>query len=64
VAGQDNRWDVLHPARFLPGASCSAKAIWLAAREVLGNTGHQALSSYDMGAWDSGAVSQTRAGLS
>jgi hypothetical protein len=49
VAGQDNRWDILHPARFLPGASCSAKAIWLAAREVLGNTGHQALSSYDMG---------------
>jgi hypothetical protein len=49
VAGQDNCLDVLHPARFLPGASCSAKAIWLAAREVLGNTGHQALSSYDMG---------------
>jgi hypothetical protein len=49
VAGQDNRRDVLHPARFLPGASCSAKAIWLAAREMLGNTGHQALSSYDMG---------------
>jgi len=49
AAGTDNRWDVLHPARFLPGASCSAKAQWLAAREHLGNSGHQALSSYDMG---------------
>jgi hypothetical protein len=49
AAGSDNRWDLLHPARFLPGASCTAKAMWLVAREILGNTGHQALSSYDMG---------------
>jgi hypothetical protein len=23
VAGRDNRWDELHPARFLPGAACA-----------------------------------------
>jgi hypothetical protein len=48
MAGVDNRWDQLHPARFLPGASCSAKQLWLQARELLGNAGHPALSSYDM----------------
>lgn len=48
MAGVDNRWDQLHPARFLPGASCSAKQMWLTAREILGSSGHLALSSYDM----------------
>lgn len=48
LAGVDNRWDQIHPARFLPGASCSAKQMWLFAREILGNSGHQALASYDM----------------
>lgn len=48
LAGVDNRWDRLHHARFLPGASCSARQMWLFAREYMGNTGHQALSSYDM----------------
>ncbi len=38
-AGQDNRWTVLHHARFLPGAACSAAKLWLAAREVIGLTG-------------------------
>lgn len=48
LAGYDNRWDQLHAARFLPGASCSSKQLWLFAREILGNVGHLALSSYDM----------------
>ena len=46
--GQDNRWDSLHPARFLPGAGCSAAKIWLRAREVLGEKGTVPISTYDM----------------
>ena len=45
--GRDNRWSEIHPARFLPGASCSATKLWLKAREHLG------LSSWpaDGGSW-------------
>jgi hypothetical protein len=35
-AGRDNRWTELHPARFLPGAACTAKRQYTRAREVLG----------------------------
>ena len=35
-SGPDNRLDVLHPARFLPGATCSAAKLWLQARSVMG----------------------------
>jgi hypothetical protein len=38
-AGHDDRKDVLHPARFLGGASCSAQALWLSARDALGPNG-------------------------
>ncbi len=31
----DNRWDQIHPARFLPGAACSAAQLWLLARESM-----------------------------
>ena len=48
--GRDNRWNSLHPARFLPGAGCSATKLWLAAREHLGLTGYAAIGNYDMGA--------------
>jgi hypothetical protein len=27
-AGPDNRWTVLHPARFLPGMACTAAKLW------------------------------------
>ena len=47
---RDNRWNLLHPARFLGGAGCSATRLWLAARENLGLTGHPPLGNYDMGA--------------
>ena len=47
--GRDNRWDTLHSARFLPGAGCSAGKVWLRAREVLGDKGTTAISTYDMG---------------
>jgi hypothetical protein len=49
-AGQDNRWTSLHPARFLPGAACSATKLWLAAREVIGLTGPPPVGNYDMSA--------------
>jgi len=47
-AGLDDRRDHLHAARFLGGASCSAQALWLKAREVLGAKGVVALGNYDL----------------
>ena len=37
--GVDNRLDILHEARFLPGATCSAAKIWLEARKAIGGNG-------------------------
>ena len=48
LAGKDNRWDELHPARFLPGAGCSAGKMWLRARDVLGEGGFPPIGTYDM----------------
>ena len=48
MEGVDNRWTTLHPARFLPGAGCSAVKMWLRAREVLDGTKAAAISIYDM----------------
>jgi hypothetical protein len=48
--GRDNRWSELHPARFLPGAGCSAVRLWLTARSVLGTSAYLPIGSYDMGA--------------
>jgi hypothetical protein len=48
--GEDNRIDEIHPARFLPGAACSAGKMWLKAREVLGPDGTIPIATYDMGA--------------
>ena len=36
--GRDNRCTELHPARFLPGAACSAARQFITAREVIGLT--------------------------
>ena len=38
---KDNRKDVLHPARFLGGASSSLPEQWLEARRVIGEADHQ-----------------------
>ena len=35
-AGRDNRCSELHPARFLPGAACSAARQFITARDVIG----------------------------
>jgi len=48
--GLDDRKTVLHQARFLGGATCSAQDLWLKARELLGNGGVQALGGYDLDA--------------
>jgi hypothetical protein len=50
MAGVDNRWDQIHPARFLPGAACSAAQLWLLARDSMGNSPQTPVSSYDMAA--------------
>ncbi len=39
AAGVDNRRDLLHPARFLGGATCSTSEMWLTARRILGDKG-------------------------
>ena len=43
--GQDNRWTILHRARFLGGAACSAQVLWSTARAVNGINGHPPLSN-------------------
>jgi hypothetical protein len=48
MAGVDNRWNILHAARFLGGAACSAQELWSQARAVIGINGHPPLSNYDM----------------
>lgn len=50
VAGLDNRWSILHPGRFLPGAACSANKLWLTARQHIGLNGSCPVGSYDMAA--------------
>jgi hypothetical protein len=49
-AGLDNWWTILHPARYLPGAACSAAKQWLAAREAISLSGHPPVGNYDMSA--------------
>ena len=47
-AGTDSRLDILHPARFLPGATCSAAKLWLQARSVIEGNVTIPLSTYNM----------------
>ena len=46
--GRDNRKNLLHPARFLGGASCSLGEIWGEARRVIGETGVVPIGNYDL----------------
>jgi hypothetical protein len=48
LAGKDDRCHELHPGRFLGGAVCSAKKMWLEARSVIGLDGIPPLSNYDL----------------
>jgi hypothetical protein len=46
--GLDDRTNVLHDGRFLPGANCSAVKLWLAARARTPLHGAPPLGNYDM----------------
>lgn len=58
--GEDNRQDKLHPARFLPGPTCTQGKVWLQAREVLGGPGHPPVSTYDMASFGLGGCTSAR----
>jgi hypothetical protein len=62
-AGEDDRSLNLHQARFLGGAACSAKKLWMAAREVIGLEGITPLSNYDMAATGLGGCVTARGWL-
>jgi len=47
-AGQDNRKDVLHSARFLGGTSCANTELWQQARRAIGEEGVVAIGNYDL----------------
>jgi hypothetical protein len=46
--GLDNRFTILHDARFLGGAVTSGTGMWLAARKVIGLEGLTPLANYDL----------------
>ena len=48
--GADNRRDILHPARFLGGASCALTELWAAARRSIGEGGVLPIGNYDLDA--------------
>jgi hypothetical protein len=62
-AGEDNRWTILHQARFLGGAACSAQKLWTTARQIIGLNGHPPLSNYDMTAVGLGGFITSRGWL-
>ncbi len=50
--GLDDRWNILHPGRFLPGAACSAAKLWLEARKTIGLSGTAPLGNLILAALD------------
>ena len=61
--GRDKRKDLLHPARFLGGASCSLPEQWAAARAAIGETRVLALGTYDLDAVGCGGSVSPKAWL-
>jgi hypothetical protein len=59
-AGSDNRWDKLHKGRFLGGATCTTKKLWLEARNTIGLVGDKPVGSYDMAAVGMGGFVTSR----
>ncbi len=47
-AGRDNRWNVLHSARYLAGAGVSATKMWTNARKAVGLRGYPPIGNYNM----------------
>ena len=56
--GKDNRWNCLHPSRFLAGAACSATKLWTAARQNV-EAGYPEIGSYDTSLQEGGSSSTT-----
>ena len=48
LEGYDNRANMLHPARFLPGAGVPVQNLWLNARRLWGQDGVDAIGNYDL----------------
>jgi hypothetical protein len=48
MSGSDDRWSILHPARFLAGAACSSKKVWCSARSSIDVNGHPPVANYDL----------------
>jgi hypothetical protein len=46
-AGQDNRADILHEARFMEGHTGKNTDLWLKARQKIGLVGYEPVSKYD-----------------
>jgi len=46
-AGEDNRTNLLHEARFLEGHLCKNSEMWLQARKTIGISGNDPVSRYD-----------------
>ena len=62
-SGPDNRKNLLHPARFLGGASCSLAELWEEARRVVGESGVTAPGNYDLDAVGCGGCVSPKAWL-
>ena len=62
-SGPDNRKNLLHPVRFLGGASCSLAELWEEARRVVGESGVTALGNYDLDAVGCGGCVSPKAWL-
>jgi len=61
--GKDNRCTELHPARYLPGAACSAARMYIQAREVIGLSSPPQLACYDLNAVGMGGYVTARGWL-
>jgi hypothetical protein len=48
IGGQDNRYDKLHPGRFLPGAAVPLEKSWLEARKLWGRDPAEAVAEFDL----------------
>jgi hypothetical protein len=62
-SGRDNRWTDLHPARYLPGAACTAIRQYRRAREVWGLASPPAVGCYDMNCVGMGGYVQNKGWL-
>ncbi len=50
AAGMDNRRNVLHPSRFMGGPLCPLQDLFLEGRRVIGPSGQEPVSGFDMAA--------------